>query len=395
MLETLMDDLDVKLYYEDSYIKEFNAQVLACEQVDDHYEVVLDQTAFFPESAGQYGDTGTLNGTIRVLDVKEQGGLIVHWTAAPVELDSIVRGRLDFDDRMDKMIHHTAEHLVSGIVHSVYGYDNVGFHLGHDFVTMDFNGELNDEDIYMVESAVNQAIKDNVVVETRFPSDDELQEMDYRSKKEITGLIRLVIIPGYDICACCAPHVYTTGEIGIIKILSSERYKGGTRLYMVAGYRALDDYKEKDHIVHELSVMLSSKAQDLIDSVASLREQVYVERNKTDKLLQLYVRKCVENLDVNQPLIFVYEEELDMKGLRTVVQQTLEKTENICFALNGNEKDGFQYVLGSGQYDMRELTHQLNQQFNGKGGGSAQLTQGFIHGNLSELQSFLQNYYKI
>ncbi|MGN0160855.1 MAG: alanyl-tRNA editing protein [Lachnospiraceae bacterium] len=391
----LMDDLDVKLYYEDSYIKEFNAQVLACELVDDHYEVVLDQTAFFPESAGQYGDTGTLNGRIKVLDVKEKDGVIYHWTNAPLELDSIATGRLDFEERLDRMHQHTGEHIVSGIIHSVYGYDNVGFHLGHDVVTVDYNGELTEDDLYMIESAANQAIKDNLVVETRFPDEEELAELDYRHKEDNPGLVRLVIIPGYDVCACYAPHVCTTGEIGIIKIISSERYKGGTRLQLVAGFRALADYKEKDHTVHELSVMLSANPHELVNAVAGLREQVYTERSRTGKILDLYIKIRLQDVDFSNPVVFLYEETLELKYLRVLVNAAMERTENICVAMNGNEEDGFQYVLGSKQYDMRELSQELNHQFAGKGGGSAQMTQGSVHGNMEEIRSFLQNYYKI
>ena len=228
-----------KLYEQKPYETNFVAKVLACEECGDHYEVVLDQTLFYPTGGGQPCDTGMLDGT-QVRDVQARDGAIVHIVQQPMEVGADVVGTIDWKRRFDFMQQHTAEHLISGIAHTLYGVDNVGFHLGTETVTVDLSLPLSDEALKNVEHQANQAIWANVPVQCTYPREDTLELIKYRSKKEIDGPIRLVQIPGFDSCACCGTHVARTGEIGLVKICSFERFRGGVRLEIVAGQRAYD-----------------------------------------------------------------------------------------------------------------------------------------------------------
>lgn len=387
--EFMMNEIDMKLFYEDSYIEEFEATVLSCEADQDKYRVVLDQTAFFPEGGGQYGDRGWLNNDIRVLEVKEENGFIYHFTDGPVEPWDTVYGRLDFDERFDKMQQHTGEHIVSGIVHSYFGYDNVGFHLGTDDVTMDFNGELNEEDIRMLEQAANDAVKANAVIETRFIGQEEQQEINYRSKIDITGLVRIVVIPGYDICACCAPHVRTTGEIGLIKITDYEKYKGGMRLHMLCGNRALADYNTKEEAVKSLSVMLSAKPQLVVEEVAKLKENLNAKNARIAAVWDMYVKTLLERVESSHKIAIMCVDSTEGNALRNFVNGAMEITNGLCCAFVGDEANGYNYVIGSNSINVLEVIGKLNDKFEGKGGGKPQMAQGFVKGDLEAIKIFL------
>ena len=392
MVEKILDELDVKLYYEDSYIEEFEAEVLACEKTDTGCKVLLDCTAFFPEGGGQSSDTGTLNETVQVLAVREEDGCIWHYTDAPVEVGLLVTGRIDFARRFDKMQQHTGEHIVSGLVHELFGYDNVGFHLGNDVVTMDFNGELTKEQLRLVELKANEAVIDNVVVETRFPDKEELSVMEYRSKLELTGVVRIVIIPGYDVCACCAPHVGTTGEIGMIKLTGAEKYKGGMRVSMVCGMRALKDYNEKEQAVKEISVQLSAKPEQVADAVKKLEEQLLLEKAKYARFMNAYVQEKLEGIKENDRLVFLCAESLEPNAMRNFVNGAMEVTDGICCAFSGSDDTGYSYVLGSRRFDAADAAGKMNEAFNGKGGGKPPMVQGAVKGNIEEIRKCLRGY---
>ena len=247
-----------RLYYEDSHLAAFPAVVTACEQEKDYWKVALDQTTFFPEGGGQAGDTGYL-GEIEVFDTHEKNGEIWHYTRQPLEVGAEVKGVLDWKKRFSRMQQHSGEHIVSGLIHTRFGYDNVGFHLGEEEVTMDFNGPITKEELLEIETAANQVVFGNVPIQISYPSREELEILDYRSKIEIEGQVRIVTIPDVDVCACCAPHVNNTGEIGLIKLTNVQSHRGGVRVSLLAGNRALCDYREKENSVKAISVLLSAK----------------------------------------------------------------------------------------------------------------------------------------
>ena len=247
-----------KLFYTDSHMQEFTAEVVSCRPCDNGYEAVLSRTAFFPEGGGQAADTGVIDG-IRVYDVQEKGEQIFHYLEGELEEGKTVTGQIDWDKRFSRMQQHSGEHIVSGIVHARFGYDNVGFHLNDELCTLDLSGPLTKEELREVENAANEAVFANVPVQISYPSKEKLKTLDYRSKIEIDGQVRIVTIPGYDVCACCAPHVYFTGEIGLIKMVQSQNYKGGIRITMLCGRRALKDYQQKEESVKAIMGMYTAE----------------------------------------------------------------------------------------------------------------------------------------
>ena len=255
----------IRLFDQDSYVQAFDATVLACEQQETGFAVVLDRTAFFPEEGGQSADSGTLGGA-QVLDVQEKDGVITHLTDAPLQIGVTVHGQLDFEARYQKMQIHSGEHIVSGLMHRKYGYNNVGFHLGGE-ITMDFDGELSREQLDEIEDEANRIIYENVAITAEYPSSAVLAATEYRSKLDLSENVRLVTIGEYDVCACCAPHVARTGEIGLIKLLDAVRYKGGMRIHFLAGSAALAHYRKTWQDVAAISVMLSVKQSEVVQGV--------------------------------------------------------------------------------------------------------------------------------
>lgn len=388
----------VKLFYEDSYIKTFQAVVLDCQPGKDGYRIVLDRTAFFPEGGGQSGDTGFLeiekDGTrkqIQVLDTKEKEDRIYHVTEQEILPGTAVTGTIDFAQRFERMQQHTGEHIVSGIVHSLYGYDNVGFHLGNEVTTLDFNGELSPGQVEDLENRANQAVFMAIPVHVMYPTKTEEKEIPYRSKIEIAGQVRIVEIPEIDICACCAPHVRTTAEVGLIKILSCERHRGGCRVTIAAGIRALKDYRLKQQKVTEVSVLLSAQPEKIDEAVSRIKEQIQSQTERICKLQADYLNRKLEEISQDQPYVSLYEEELDAVAIRNFVNAVVEKHTGICAAFMGSSTKGYRYILGSGTQDVRTLSKKLHEKFGGKGGGKPEMVQGSLaSGNAEEIEAFLK-----
>ena len=247
-----------RLYYEDAYIRRFEATVVSCEPKGKRFEVVLDQTAFFPEGGGQAPDLGVIGGA-KVLDVQERFDEVVHTCASPLSLGETITGEIDWDRRFALMQQHSGEHLVSGIVHARYGWNNVGFHMGADCMTIDFSGPIPPEDIPEIEHAANEAVWADLPSEILLPTAEELAGLHYRSKKALTGQVRLVRFPGADLCACCGTHVRRTGEIGLIKILRCVKFREGVRIEMMCGSQALAYLTAVHAQNHEISTLLSAK----------------------------------------------------------------------------------------------------------------------------------------
>ena len=227
-----------KLYEVDSYVQNFTAQVVSCTPVPGGFAVVLDRTAFFPEGGGQPCDTGRLGGA-RVLAVHTDGETITHTTDTPLTAGETVDGCLDWPARLDAMQQHTGEHILSGALHRLFGAENVGFHIGSPYVRMDTSIPLTQEQLAQAEAEANAAVRADTPVHCWVPDPETLARTDYRSKKELTGDVRLVEAGG-DCCACCGTHLTRTGEVGLIKIISFAHYKSGMRLAVACGQRAYD-----------------------------------------------------------------------------------------------------------------------------------------------------------
>ena len=380
-----------KLYYDSAYIKEFEAQVLSCQEGKKGWEITLSATAFYPEGGGQPADTGLLGLSVRVTDVHEKDGQVVHYTDGPLPVGEMVRGVIDWDRRFQHMQEHSGEHLVSGLIHQRFGYDNVGFHMGTDEVTIDFNGVLEWGDLMAIEEKANGMIWENLEISAVYPEKDELDAMEYRSKKELIGAVRIVSIPGGDVCACCGTHVERTGEIGLVKFLSMIHYKGGVRISLLCGKRAVEDYERKRDQVQKISVLLSARPGEISRAVEKLKDE---EAKLQEKLVAAYdklIASEVRDIKEGDGDIFILEPDFEAIQLRHLVNRLLEeKKGRTVLALGGAAEGSFLYVLGSREGDMRRLSRELNGLLNGRGGGSAQMAQGTFFATKDQLQAILK-----
>ncbi|WP_448863029.1 alanyl-tRNA editing protein [Dorea sp.] len=374
-----------KLFYQDSHRTEFTAKVISCEEAKDGYRVVLDQTVFFPEGGGQYADTGMLGDT-EVTDVHEKDDVIYHTTKAPLEAGSEVNGKINWDERFEKMQQHTGEHIVSGIVHERFGYNNVGFHLGSDYCTMDFDGPISKEQLKEIEAAANEAVYQDLEIKILYPSKDELKDLDYRSKIEIEGQVRIVEIPGYDVCACCAPHVKTTGEIGAIKLVSMVNYKGGERITMLCGRRAMRDYEKKDSMTKEISALLCAKEYEVAEAVVRLKDEQNRMKSQLAEMQQKLLEYRVAEIAVDQKIVTVFDSTLSGNLPREMMNKLLDKGAEICAVFAGTDEEGYRYVIGSRSEDVRPLSKMLNTTFQGRGGGKPEMVQGSVKGTRTEIE---------
>lgn len=377
-----------KLFYEDSFLKEFDAVVLRCCPMGEKYEVVLNRTAFFPEGGGQYADTGWL-GEAEVLDVQEKGDEVFHYVTKPLPEGETVHGGIRWEERFMKMQQHTGEHIVSGIIHRKFGYNNVGFHLGSEDCTMDFDGEMTLTQLREVETEVNQAVFSDLTVEESYPSKEALNAMSYRSKIEIEGQVRIVTIPGYDVCACCAPHVKRTGEIGIVKLIDSRRYKGGMRVTMLCGVRALEDYRRKEASVKRISSTLCAKNDVVAEAVEQLKADRDELKNTIVQLQRQLMAHKVKDLPEDEDVIWLFEPDLEGSGPRELMNLVLGSGKRICGVFAGNREEGYRYVVGSRQEDVRPIAKELNEQFQGRGGGKPEMVQGSLKGTEEALRKIL------
>lgn len=377
-----------KLYYKDAYIKEFSATVTGITENEGVFAVTLDRTAFFPEEGGQSADTGELGG-ISVKDVKEIEGVIYHYLDEPLELGATVTARLDFATRFAKMQVHSAEHIISGIIHRLYGFDNVGFHLGEPEVTMDINGVLTREQLDEVEDMANAAVFRNVPIRAYFPTEDELKTAVYRSKLDLAEGIRLVEIGEYDVCACCAPHVAYTGEIGLIKILDFEKHKGGLRIYITAGERALLDYRTKYGNVRRISALLSEPQVSVADAVSrllianeELRAALKAERMRLAALKADAIPRAEGNSVVLYPDMTVDE-------LRELCNSAVGRIGGLLVALSGTDGD-YKYVIMSEKQDVSRLAKDINSALSGRGGGRGNMIQGSFYTDLDTVKAYFK-----
>lgn len=398
-----------KLFYQDIHITDFDALVIKCsfDEKRKLYGILLDRTAFFPEEGGQVADRGVLvekndasecSSVHTVEDVTIEKDLIYHYTSSPISEGTAVRGQVDWAQRFDFMQQHTGEHILSGLVHKHYGYNNVGFHLGLSEVTLDFNGILSPEQLRAIEKEANDAVWANLPVSVSFPSTEELSRINYRSKLELTENIRIVEIPGIDVCACCAPHVESTGMIGLIKITNVQSHRGGIRINILCGGRALSDYTEKQDAVSSVSSLLSAKQDAIPQAVTRLLEESAQRKRKANtlqaKLLSLKLLSLPAPSETENVLLFVGD--LDNIAMRGAVNSLTEKYTGYCCIFSGEEETAntpcnFRFIIGSSEKDCKALAGELRQRFGAKGGGSAPMIQGSITASEEDLRAFFQS----
>ena len=378
-----------RLYYSDSYIKKFDAIVVSCEKLEKGYKVVLDKTAFFPEGGGQKADTGFI-GEAKVTDVQESDDVIYHFVDKELNASTEYNCKLDWEQRFLRMQSHSGEHIVSGVVHSLYGYDNVGFHMEEDYVTVDFSGELTREQLDEVEEKTNRYIYDNIEIECFFPNEDEIENLDYRSKLDLKEGVRLVRIGEADLCACCAPHVKRTGEIGVVKILDFMRHRGGVRIVMKSGLKAVFDYREKYTSVYDVSVMLSSKQHEIASYVdKKIKENETLQRSFINFKMQI-AENDKENLSYIGDTALFITSFYDSDMMRELANYGMTQKE-LCVILSGNEENGFSYVAGSLNFDLMRFAKHFNSALNGRGGGRGTMIQGKVTATKQDILNYFNS----
>ncbi len=375
----------VRIYDNDAYISEFAATVISCEQSGDFYEIILDKTAFFPEGGGQLADTGLI-GNAEVSDVQIKDDIIVHLTKSPVNTGEEVSCKLDWDKRYRRMQNHTGEHILSGIANRLFGCTNVGFHMGSE-ITVDFDIELTDEQVSEIEKLSNEAIYKNVCVIAEYPDKETLKSLEYRSKLDLEDDVRIVTIDGYDKCACCAPHVSRSGEIGIIKILGTMRHRGGIRLTIICGADAFDDYCIKTKNLYEIAVALCAKHNEELNAFRKLCMDNSELKQKCAALSkELTKLKSSSNEAVNGVSIF-FESDADMQAIRSLALETAKSREGIAAVFAGSDSI-YRYAIASMDTGVRDIAQKINACFSGRGGGSDELVQGNINATEDQIRNF-------
>ena len=408
-----------KLYYEDVHMTEFEATVTECiyDEKKKIYKVVLDRTAFFPEEGGQVADKGTItfvpqnelgsnNGNaasiqemgigpthLTLLDAHIKNDIIYHYVEQEIPVGTIVKGNVDWTQRFDFMQQHSGEHIISGLVNKYYGYDNVGFHLGLQEVTLDFNRSLTLEQLREIEQKANEAIWKNLPIDIAYPSSEELSVLEYRSKLDLTENVRIVTIPGYDVCACCAPHVDTTGQIGVIKITNVQSHRGGVRVNILCGNRALQDYTAKQNNAFAVSASLSVKQDFIADGVERLKEENFKQKEIINRLQATILKNLAESLpapsESSHAILFI--EPMDDIAIRNLINELVSKYSGYVGIFWGNDLDGYRYIVGSSTLDCRELASVLREKFGAKGGGKAPMIQGNVAATMKQINSVILN----
>ena len=377
-----------KLYYLDSHMREFTAAVLSCQPGKHGYDVILDRTAFYPEGGGQPGDRGVLGG-VTVTDTHEKGGDVVHYCQAPLEVGSTVTGTIDWAWRFDQMQHHSGEHILSGLICAAYGYDNVGFHMGHDAVTIDFSGMIPEADLAELERKTNEVIWRNDEVRILWPDAEQLAQLPYRSKKALSGEVRIMEFPGADLCACCGTHVRRTGEIGMVKILSCVKFHDGVRMEILAGRRALEYLTKTFEQNRQISALLSAKPMETAAAAAKTLQDLNDTKYQLGQLEDKLFRQQAARYE-NAGDVLLFEEGLKPDSLRRLTDAILK----VCggrTAVFSRNADGFQYAMGMETGDLRAFTKDMNARLNGRGGGKPGFVQGSVKATLEEIKNFFQN----
>lgn len=376
-----------KIFYDNPRQTEFTATVIDCTPTDKGtFIITLDQTAFFPEEGGQNADSGLINNN-EVLDVQIKDDVIYHEVAISFNPGDTISGQVDWDKRFDYMQQHSGEHIISGLVNHMYGYNNVGFHLGDEEVTLDFDGILTLDQLREIEVIANHTIAKDLPVLISFPSKEELALLNYRSKIEIEGDVRIVVIPGVDVCACCAPHVDTTGEIGLVKVTNVQKHRGGVRVNILCGFRALSDYTDKQDSVSSISVQLSAKPDAVADAVARLKEENFKQKNRMIALQQQLLQLQISVIPPEQENVVLFFEDLDTPAMREAVNSLCETHKGYCSVFKGNDADGYQYILGSLHKNCKDAAGVLTEQFSARGGGSDKMVQGSLKANKEDVMN--------
>ena len=377
-----------KLYYVDCHMSRFSAKVLQCTETEKGFEVILDRTAFYPEGGGQAADTGML-GTVRVLDTREREDVIVHLCNEALAVGNAVEGCIDYESRFDRMQQHTGEHIVSGLIHARYGYHNTGFHMGTESTTIDFDGVIPAEDLPGLEAAANAAVWQNLPVKCYVPSPAELETVVYRTKRALPWPVRIVEVPGYDTCACCGTHAAFTGEVGLVKLFSAIPFRGGTRMEMACGKRALALLNTAYDQNKLVSQAFSAKIQETGEAARKMNELMAAQKYRVAGLeMKIFGGIAQSYAGVGDVLHF--EDGLDNNAVRELADKIAERCGGTAAVFSGDAENGYAFCLVARQGDLRQLGKDMTKALNGRGGGKPNCQQGRVSCKKAEIETFFQ-----
>ena len=375
-----------KLYYEDCHMSHFQAQVTGCEKCEKGYEIRLDATAFYPEGGGQACDLGTLNGA-QVLDVREREEEILHLCEAPLEVGSTVEGIIDYDRRFDLMQQHTGEHIVSGIINRRYGFHNVGFHMGSAMIEIDFDGVVPAEDLHSIEQEANSALWQNLPVRCWYPTEEELPHVFYRTKRALPWPVRIVQVPEFDSCACCGVHVARTGEVGLIKLFSVVPLRGGCRIEMSCGSRALKLLNQAFDQNRLVSQAFSAQWFETGEAARKMNEALSGEKFRMAQLQKRIFEMIAEDY-VNFENVVYFEQDLDSAQVRMLADAIAQRCDGTVAVFSGTEEEGYAYAMVDHKNDLRTFGKEMTAALNGRGGGKPNFQQGRVAAKRQEIEAF-------
>ena len=379
-----------KLYYRDCHLAQFRASVTGCTPTEKGYLVTLDATAFYPEGGGQACDLGTLGG-VRVLDVQERDGEILHLCDGALQVGDQVDGAIDDARRFDLMQQHTGEHIVSGIIHRRFGYHNTGFHMGADVTTIDFDGIIPVEALAEIEAEANGALWKNLPVRCWYPSPEELPTVSYRTKRALPWPVRIVEIPGYDCCACCGVHTAATGEVGLIKLFSAVGFRGGTRMELACGRRALDMLNLAFGQNTQVSQAFSAKWTETGTAAAKMNEALAAEKYRAIGLQRRLIAGIAQRYD-NCGNVVHFEPGLDAGLLRELADAIAQRCGGIAAVFSGDDRTGYGFCILARTGDLRPLGTAMTQSLSGRGGGRADAQQGRVNASRAQIETFFANW---
>ena len=377
-----------KLYYADPFLKDFTATVLDCQPGKNGFVVTLDRTAFYPEGGGQPADHGTLDGAA-VTDVHEKNGVILHNVDRAVEIGKTVASTIDWDRRFDHMQQHSGEHICSGIICGRYHCDNVGFHMGTDMVTIDFNADIPWEELLEIEAQANRYICEDHPIDIQFHRGAELDTIDYRSKKPLDGDVRIVAFPGADCCACCGTHVLRSGQVGLVKFLSVQKFREGVRIELLCGKRALDYLSRTWEQAKAIGQRLSVKPVDAAAAVERLEGELSAAKLRCAQLEEsVFAAIAQEQSGKGDTLLF--QPPMKPDSVRKLAD-AVSKTCGGLAAVFAGEGTHFAYALG--QADGQDISAQvkaINSALHGRGGGRNGFAQGSVEATQSDIEAFFK-----
>ncbi|MCR4648522.1 MAG: hypothetical protein K5776_05525 [Lachnospiraceae bacterium] len=402
-----------KIFDTDAFIKENKTTVTKCalserEGFEKLYEAVTDSTIFSPEGGGQKSDEGFFD-DVRVVDVQEFDGEIIHFLESEIPAGTEVLQKIDLDLRFRRMQNHNAEHLICGLIHKKFGYSNVGFHLSETSdenrnvirieAVMDVDGPIDAKDLEEIELQANMAIASNVPVYALLPSAEEAKDIAYRSKLDIEENLRLVVIEGYDICACCAPCLKSSAEMQLVKIIDSMPHRGGMRLTLIAGIDAVKDYIDIHKDNKKIMNILSSKRNECANAVENLYEksmQLHEENSALKKeITDLNTKEVIKKITENNLKFYVfYAPDFDEIQSRKLINEVALKTKTVMAVMFEKKNSTYRFVVGKNadvtDISLRELAKNMQNKLSSRGGGSEQMIQGSIPANDDLINSFFE-----